>query len=177
MTHILLVEDNPTIGSNTKHYLESEHFTVERKIDGMDAREDLQTKTYDLIVLDVMLPGMDGMSLCKKIRTQRGTPIIMMTAKGELEDKGDAFEAGADDYLVKPCALQELVMRIKALLKRSDIADIVRVKDVEIAREDNHVTRAGKSVHLTTKEFLILSYLVDKMPHVVPRSDIIEFVR
>lgn len=142
MTHILLVEDNERIGSNTKAYLESEKFVVDRQKDGDQARSTLQHKHYDLILLDIMLPGIDGVALCQKIRQQDDTPIIMTTAKGQLEDKGEAFDCGADDYLVKPFALEELVMRIKALLKRTELSDLIRIGDIEVYLEDNCVTKA-----------------------------------
>ncbi len=176
MNYLCLVEDNERIGANTKAYLESEGFSVDREKDGAKAWAAIQHKSYDVIIVDIMLPGMNGIHLCQKIRLSRQIPIIMTTAKGQLEDKAEAFDCGADDYLVKPFALEELVMRIRALLKRTEVVDIVRIGDVEVLVDDNIVKKAGREVHLTTKEFLILNYLIDTMPHVASRSDILDFV-
>lgn len=177
MSHILLIEDNLTIGKNISLYLEHESHTVDRYTDGTEWRDRALQYVYDLIILDVMLPGLDGVSLLRELREKKQVPVIMTTAKGQIEDKQEAFDLGADDYLVKPFALEELSMRVKALVKRSESRDIYQIGDLQVDVEDKKVVRAGEEVHLTIKEFLILAYLLESNGHAVSRSDLLEFVR
>lgn len=177
MVHILLIEDNAIIGNNISVYLTHEGHTVDWYTDGVTGKEQGMTYLYDVIVLDIMLPGIDGVAVLRELRKTTQTPIIMTTAKGHLDDKQEAFDLGADDYLVKPFALEELSMRIKALTKRSLSRDLYQLGDLQIDLADKTVTRAGEDVHLTMKEFLILSYLLEAQGHVVSRSDLLEFVR
>ncbi len=176
MVHILLIEDTPTIGKNIVSYLEHEWHTVDRCTDGIVWRDRALQYVYDVIVLDIMLPGLDGVSLLQEVRKKSQTPIIMTTAKGQLEDKQESFDLGADDYLVKPFALEELTMRIKALVKRSESRDIYQLGDIQVDLENKTVSRAGEDIHLTMKEFLILTYLLESNGHAVSRSDLLEFV-
>lgn len=177
MAHILLVEDNPTIGKNIALYLEHEAHTVDRFTDGSEWRDRALHYVYDIIILDIMLPGLDGISLLRELREKKQVPVIMTTAKGQIEDKQEAFDLGADDYLVKPFALEELSMRVKALIKRSESRDIYQIGDLQVDVEDKKVILAGTEVHLTIKEFLILAYLLQSNGHAVSRSDLLEFVR
>jgi len=176
MTEILLVEDNQQIGQNIVTYLQTESWVVDWYQNGIDWLKKALTYPYDLIILDVMLPGMDGFNLLQEVRRTKTTPVIMTTAKGMLEDKATWFGAGADDYLVKPFSLEELVLRGKAILKRTQQEDIYRYDDIVISLIDNIITKWDQSIHLTTKEFQVLSCLLDAYPSPVSRTDIIDFV-
>lgn len=127
--------------------------------DGKEGLDKALSQVYELIVVDRMLPSLDGVSICKAIREKKSIPLIMTTAKGQLEDKGEGFDAGADDYLVKPFALEELHMRIKALLKRSELPSVYRIGDIEILIDEQRVIKKGTEVKLPLKEFLLLEYL------------------
>lgn len=176
MAHLLVVEDNQTIGQNMVTYLEHEWHTVDWCADGEEWKNRALQYLYDIIVLDVMLPGLDGIALLQQLREKKQTPVIMTTAKGQLDDKQEAYTLGADDYLVKPFALEELVMRINALLKRTEVRDVYQIGDIQVDTENKVVTRSGQEVHLTLKEFLILTYLLESNGHAVSRSDLLEFV-
>ncbi len=177
MYRLLLIEDNTTIWQNIVTYLTHEGWQVDWWKDAITGRQFFQEHTYDLIILDIMLPGWDGMSLLKELRIKKQTPVIMTTAKGQIEDKQDAYDLGADDYLVKPFALEELVMRCKALFKRTQIQDIYHLWDMEIDVENKTVIRKWVPIHLTLKEFLILAHLLENNGHAVSRADLIEYVR
>lgn len=177
MAHLLLIEDNQTIWTNIVTYLEHEGHTVDWYMDGETGRDRALHYVYDLIVLDIMLPWLDGITLLQTLRTKKQTPVIMTTAKGQIEDKQQAYDLGADDYLVKPFLLEELSLRIKALLKRSESRDIYQIADIQVDLENKTVVRAGNEIHLTMKEFLILTYLLESNGHAVSRSDLLEFVR
>ncbi len=177
MYRLLLIEDNTTIWHNIVTYLNHEGWQVDRHQDAISGRQAYNDHTYDLIILDIMLPGWDGISLLKELRTKKQTPVIMTTAKGQIEDKQDAYDLGADDYLVKPFALEELVMRCKALFKRTQIQDIFHLWDIEIDVENKTVLRKWVPIHLTLKEFLILAHLLENNGHAISRADLIEYVR
>lgn len=177
MYRLLLIEDNQIIGQNIVTYLSHEWRTVDRSSDAVSGRQSFQEHTYDLIILDIMLPGGDGVSLLKELRLKKQTPVIMTTAKWQIEDKQHAYDLWADDYLVKPFALEELVMRCKALFKRTQVQDIYHLWTVEVDLENKTVTRAGESIHLTLKEFLILAQLIENNGHAVTRADLIDYVR
>lgn len=174
---LLLIEDNITIANNIKKYLELQGHSVEAVYDGTSWLNLALERQYELIILDVMLPGMDGFEILQQVRQTKQVPVIMTTAKGQIEDKSIWYEHGADDYLVKPFEMKELVLRIQALLKRSQVSDIIKFKDLEINTLDNEVTKDGKLIKLTNKERLVLSAILDDIWHAVSRSDIIDFVR
>ena len=172
---ILLVEDNKTIGNNIKKYLELEHNEVMRAENGLYAFEILKHHEFDVIVLDLMLPGMDGISLCKTIRkTQASTPIIMTTAKWELDDKLEWFACGADDYIVKPFDLKELDARINAIVKRVPTKDTLEHKNIRLDRDQKKIFRSNKEIKITLKEFQIIEYLLERKGRSVSRTEIIE---
>ncbi len=172
---ILLVEDNKTIGNNIKKYLELEHNEVMRAENGLYAFEILKHHEFDVIVLDLMLPGMDGISLCKTIRkTQASTPIIMTTAKWELDDKLEWFACGADDYIVKPFDLKELDARINAIVKRVPTKDTLEHKNIRLDRDQKKIFRNNKEIKITLKEFQIIEYLLERKGRSVSRTEIIE---
>lgn len=177
MAHLLLVEDNPTIGKNIVTYLEHEGHTLDWYKDGKEWKDRALHYMYDCLILDIMLPGLDGIALLQELRTKKQTPVIMTTAKWQLEDKQEAYMLGADDYLVKPFALEELSMRINALMKRSQARDLYQIGDIQVDIENKTVIRAGQDVHVTIKEFLILSYLLEYDGRAVSRADLIEFIR
>jgi len=174
---ILLVEDNKMISRNIKKFLELEWFVVDLAYDGEHGVELFAEYEYDLVLLDVMLPKMDGIAVCKKLRFTSQAPVIMLTAKWELDDKAEGFGCGADDYLVKPFDLPELVMRMRSLLKRSQIRDVFEYKDIQIDLEAKKVVKAGKEVKLTIKEWMILGYLLDNGKIAVSRTSILDYVR
>lgn len=173
---ILLIEDNITIATNIQKYLELEHFQVDISHDGEDWLHKAKTGNYDLILLDIMLPKLNGILVCQKIRTISEVPIIMLTAKGQLEDKVEWFWCGADDYLVKPFDLDELLLRIKAIMKRKNKFDTFVFWDIEVILPTRKILKKGKEVHLSIKEFHILEYLIKNHGSAVSRTDIFEYV-
>lgn len=175
--HLLLVEDNQHIWSNIKQFLELEGCTVDRVSDGREGLEQALKTTYDCVILDVMLPELDGISLLNELRTQKKTPVIMTTAKGQLDDKFQSYEAWADDYLVKPFALEELRMRIQAIVKRGQPQDIFRRRDIEVHLDSNLVMKWWEEVQLPLKEFQILSCLIDQDEKVISRTNLVEQIR
>lgn len=174
---LLYIEDNKAIAENVIAYLEADGYQVKWCADGKEWLDTALSGYFDLVILDIMLPSMDGFSVCRKLRTSKQVPIIMTTAKGEIDDKSEWFEWWADDYLVKPFALKELVMRIEVLLKRSQVSDTVVFGDVEVILDENRCIKAGEEVSLTLKERQILMELIDAQGITVIRADIIETVR
>ncbi len=174
---ILLVEDSKTISDNIQKFLSLEHFTVDAVFDWQSALSKAEKNDYDCIVLDIMLPEVDGLAVCKQIRKTSETPIIMTTAKGQIEDKKEAYEYGADDYLVKPFDLEELLLRIKALLKRKNSFEIFQYRDITINLTTRIVTKNSKEISLTIKEYHILDYLLKNYGFPVSRADLVDFVR
>jgi DNA-binding response OmpR family regulator len=145
--------------------------------DGNEGRKLFESRLFDLIILDINLPGLSGYALCKKIRNRNPTiPIVMLTALNAIDDKIEGFDAGADDYVVKPFDFKELLVRIRALLKRiytnMPVGNILRVGDLIINLDSKEVTRAGNGISLTAKEFQLLEYLVRNRNKVVSRADI-----
>lgn len=173
---ILLIEDQVQIGRNIKRYLELEGFEVDVVTDGKEGLDKALSQVYELLIIDRMLPSMDGVNIIKAVREKKSVPIIMTTAKGQLEDKGEGYEAGADDYLVKPFALEELLMRIKAVLKRTELPTVYRFHDIEILIDEQRVIKTGEEVKLPLKEFLLLEYLAQRLGQAVSRTDLIDYI-
>jgi DNA-binding response OmpR family regulator len=176
---LLVVEDEKKIADSLKKGLEQEAYAVDVAYDGEYGYDLASTEDYDLIVLDLMLPGMDGMTLCKKLREEgKSTPVLMLTAKGELEDKVEGLNIGADDYLVKPFAFAELLARIKALARRpkKSLSSVLKVGDLSLDTNSYKVTRAGKEVMLSKKEFALLAYLLKNKGRVLTKEQIINNV-
>ena len=173
---ILIVEDNRDMADNIADYLEVQGCSYDFAMDGITALQKATSEEYDVIVLDVMLPGMDGFSVCQSIRDQvsRHVPIIMLTARDTLPDKLTGFESGADDYLVKPFALEELFARIKVLINRSKGGDekILKVADLELHLDTFEVSRAGQMIELNKACFKLLHILMLASPRIVPRAEI-----
>ena len=171
---ILVIEDNRDILANILDYLELKGFTLDCAQDGLSGMHLALTQPYDLIVLDIMLPGMDGYQLCQKLRQEanNNTPIIMLTARDALDDRLKGLHAGADDYLVKPFALSELVARIEAVLRRSSGANkrVLEVADLRYNLETLEVSRAGQPLKLNPIGLKLLATLMQRSPAVVRRE-------
>jgi len=171
---ILIIEDNPAIVENMADFLEAKGYLLDFSMDGIGGLHLALTQEYDVIVLDIMLPGMDGITLCKKLRqeAEKSTPVIMLTARDTLEDKLTGFDSGADDYLVKPFALKELEARIKALSKRKPVdSKILTVADLTMEPGTFEVFRQGKKIDLNNTCISILKLLMEAFPNVVSRKE------
>ena len=174
-TSILLVEDNQTIGQNIQKYLELEGYSVLWVQNWAYANEVVKYQEFDLVLLDLMLPGTDGLVVAKTIKQhQEQTRILMMTAKGQLEDKLEGFEVWADDYLVKPFDLEELVARIEALLRRSVQKDVVSYGVLTLDNLQKKIFKGWEEIKLSLKEFQILELLIRNKGMALSRLDIIE---
>jgi DNA-binding response OmpR family regulator len=172
----LIVEDNRDICANIATYLEKHGYVLDFAYDGISALHLAFTNPFDVIVLDLMLPGMDGLSFCRKLRAdaRAETPVLMLTARDTLNDKLKGFEAGADDYLIKPFALQELHARLQALHKRSHRKsdNLLTVGDLTMNRSTLQVHRAGRRVDLHPAGLKLLQRLMEAAPSVVARDDL-----
>ena len=173
---ILIVEDNIDIAENITDYLELQGHIMDFAMDGISGLHLALTQNYDVIILDIMLPGMDGLTFCRKLREEgeKGTPVLMLTARDTLSDKLEGFEAGADDYLIKPFEMKELSARIQALVRRSVHArkKLLRVGNLEIDIGKMQVQRAGRSIELNRVCLKILTMLMQASPNVVSRKEI-----
>jgi two-component system, OmpR family, response regulator len=176
MTRLLLVDDDPHIRELVRVFLSNEGFEVLEACDGVDALAMLETTTADMVILDIMMPNMDGWQLCRELREHYDIPVLMLTAVGETPSKIKGFELGADDYLVKPFEPLELVVRVKALLKRYRIAmsQIVQAGELELNRKTYEVTLDGKSMTLPLKEFELLFKLASYQGKTFSREQLIE---
>lgn len=160
---ILVVEDEIKVARFLKKGLEMEHFTVEAVNNGQDALAKAEINSYDVIVLDIMLPKMDGLEVCQKLREQKiDTPILMLTAKDTVEDRVKGLDVGADDYLVKPFAFSEVLARIRALLRREKTVrnPKLQIDDLVLDPATHEVHRGGKEINLSSKEYRILDYMM-----------------
>lgn len=176
---LLLIEDEPKVANFVSRGLMAERFAVDVARDGNSGLEYAMTYEYDLIILDLMLPIVDGSEVLRAIRSRNThVPILILSAKDALQDKVHNFEAGADDYLTKPFSFAELVVRVKALLRRGPItrSSTVRVADLELDRLSQQVKRAGRRLDLTSKEYSLLEYLMTNPGRVFSRNMIIEHV-
>lgn len=176
---ILIVEDEERLAKSLKMGLEKEGYAADYVTDGEAAerRISLCHKDYDLVILDWMLPKKDGVEVCKAARAQGiKTPILMLTARFDTTDKVSALDMGADDYLVKPFSLEELIARIRALLRRppQSLPTILRVQDIELDTSTRRVTVNTKEVKLTVKEFALLEYMMRNPNQVINRNQILD---
>jgi two-component system, OmpR family, copper resistance phosphate regulon response regulator CusR len=176
---ILVVEDEQKIAKFIKRGLKEEGYAADIASDGENGHFLSGTNEYDLIVLDLMLPGMDGLTLCKKLRKEGNhTPILMLTAKDTVKDKVEGLDSGADDYLPKPFAFEEFLARVRALLRKTDskVPTQLKVGDLSIDLLTHQVSRADKEISLTVKEFALLEYLMRNVDSIVTRTMISEHV-
>lgn len=177
---ILIVEDEVRISAYIKRALEEEGYAVDAAFTGLNALEWAETAQYDLIVLDIMLPEMDGIAVCRELRGRGNrAPILMLTARDTVDDRVAGLDAGADDYLVKPFALKELLARIRALTRRSSEAPkspILQVADLSLDTLTRRVKRDNRTIELTAKEYAILECLMREPDRVLTRTQIAEHV-
>jgi len=176
---ILLIEDEPKVSSFVARGLTAERFAVDVAADGKSGLDLATTYHYDLIILDLMLPQMDGGEVLRHIRRKDTyVPVLILTARDGVRDKVGNFDAGADDYLTKPFAFAELLVRVKALLRRGPLnrSSTLRVGDLELDRLSQQVKRAGRRIELTSKEYSLLEYLMSNAGRVLSRTMIIEHV-
>lgn len=176
---VLLVEDEEKVARFVARGLKSERFAVDVAIDGKDGLEHVRAYDYDLIILDLNLPGMSGTELLKHIRKSHpNVPILILSARDNISDKVINFEEGADDYLTKPFSFAELLVRVKALLRRGPVthSTTLRVGELELDRVVHKVKRGEKTIDLTSKEFSLLEYLMINAGRVLSRTMIVEHV-
>jgi two-component system, OmpR family, response regulator len=176
---VLVVEDEPKIGRAIKKGLEQETFAVDLCMDGDEGLRFALDEPYDVIILDRMLPGKDGVEVCKELRAAGNqTPVLFLTAKDKVRDRVDGLNAGADDYLVKPFAFEELLARVRALLRRPShaVSPVLACEDLSLNTQTFEVTRAGKELQLTQREFALLEYLLRNKQRIVTKDAIIAHV-
>jgi two-component system, OmpR family, copper resistance phosphate regulon response regulator CusR len=176
---ILVVEDEPVAATVLARGLREHAYAVDIADDGADALEQVATNDYDLIILDVLLPGINGLDMCSRLRADRVTvPILMLTARGGPDQRVEGLDAGADDYLPKPYHFPELLARIRALLRRGPAlaSSVLSLQDLTVDTRARRVERGGRTIQLTTKEYALLEYLVRRQGQVVGRADIAEHV-
>lgn len=176
---ILVVEDERKLAEVLRSGLEEHSYAVDLAYDGEEALGFATLENYDLIVLDVMLPKLDGLAVCSRLRAEhRQVPVLMLTARDDVDDRVDGLDSGADDYLTKPFAFRELLARVRALLRRDSSSKdpILRAGDVEVNPVTREVRRAGRAVDLTSKEYAILEYFVRHPNRVLTRPQIAEHV-
>ena len=174
MAKILIIEDNQDIRYNLVDFLEAKGHQTDNTDDGLKALALLTLQQFDIIILDIMLPGMDGIGLCKELRTRGNeTPILFLSARDSVQDRIEGLSNGADDYLVKPFSLAELELRIGAILRRvrRPASHILQVADIAMNLDELTVTRAGVPVRLNPMTFKILKILMLKSPSVVTREE------
>ena len=174
---LLLVEDNEKLATYVKQALTEEGYAVDHVKDGESAERTITGGDYDLVLLDIMLPHKDGISIAKSVRSLGYTmPIILITAKGEVKDRVEGLDSGADDYLIKPFSLDELLARVRALLRRpvNLVPEILRVQDIELNTNTREVKHSKRVVKLTPKEYAILEYLLRNAGKVVSRDELLK---
>lgn len=176
---ILLVEDEAKVASFIRSALEENSYAVDVSHDGEEGCYMAETTDYDLVILDIMLPKVDGFQLLRRLRGRKpNLPVLVLTARGTIEDRVRGLDLGADDYLVKPFSLAELIARVRALLRRGvrESSSELRVDDLVLDAARRRVTRAGKPIELSNKEYSLLEYLMRNANHAVTRSMIAEHV-
>lgn len=176
---ILLVEDEERLASFIRKGMSAEGYEVEVAYDGRTGLSLFRRDSYDIILLDINLPQINGFELCRLIRSENETvPVLMLTALDSLADKSDGFNAGADDYLAKPFEFQELLLRLRALTRRNGARpkQVLRLADLELNVDAKTVTRAGKRIDLTTREYALIEYLMLNRGKIISRVDISEHV-
>jgi DNA-binding response OmpR family regulator len=179
--HVLVVEDEPRLARAVRRVLEEDGHIADCTGDGLDALTQASTVPYDIILLDVMLPSLDGYEIAKRLRGRGvSTPILMLTARDAVPDRVRGLDAGADDYLVKPFALMELLARVRALTRRAQMtateSNVLKVADLELDLMTREAIRGGTRIELTTKEFALLEALMRHPGQVLTRSQLLDLV-
>ncbi len=179
---ILIVEDEVKLAQLIKQVLEDELYQVDLAVEGEQGLNMAMSGNYDMLILDWMLPGWDGLQICRELRREKiNIPVLMLTARDAVLDRVNGLDAGADDYLTKPFAFEELLARVRALIRRrthpENLADpTLKVEDLELNLDTHRVTRAGKAIDLTAKEYSLLEYLLRNSGRVLSRDQIISNV-
>lgn len=176
---LLIVEDEERIANLLRRGLMEKSFAVDVAMDGAQALKKISCNDYDLIVLDLMIPKVDGLTVCRTIRkTNSNIPILILTAKDGIEDKVKGLDSGADDYMTKPFSFVELLARIRALLRRGKIADpvILQFDDLALDPSSHLVSRGGTKIDLTTREYALLEYFMRHPNRIISKSQILEHV-
>lgn len=178
---ILIVEDEPKVAGFIKKGLDENGYSSEIAYDGLVGKAMALSNSYQLVILDLNLPLLNGFQLCKIIReTNNKVPILMLTALRGIDEKAEGFESGADDYLLKPFEFRELLLRIKALMRRSSDSQIVphvyKIADLELYKEEMKVIRGGKTISLSAKEYKLLEYMVMNKDKVLTRAELLDHV-
>ncbi len=176
---ILLVEDDTDLAQFIRKGLKEEHYAVDAATDGEEGLDLASNNTYDLLILDITLPKLDGLTLCRRIRAKGNmTPVLLLTARNTVEDKVSGFDTGADQFLPKPFAFVELLAQIRALLRRGSTQQIVQLQaaDLRLDPASHRVWRAGQEIALTNKEYALLEFLLRNKNRVLTRTAIIEHV-
>lgn len=183
MKSILVVDDEPDIVTLLSHNLKKEGFSVTSVSDGEEALAAVKKRDFDLVILDLMLPGIQGMEICRILRSAprtEGLPVIMLTARGEEHDRVKGLETGADDYMTKPFSPRELIARVKAVLRRTDGREIpqqvIRIGELVINKDTCSVTKKSTTLHLSATEFRLLLYLVERIGRVFSRDQLLDAV-
>ncbi len=175
-SRILVVEDDPRLAATLERVLEAEGHDVETAPDGNEALRRARERSVDLVVLDVMLPGLDGISVCKRLRATSAVPILMLTALGGTEQRVRGLDSGADDYLVKPFAYEELLARTRALLRRTSPVERLGFADVRLEPATHSAWRGDRPLELTTTEFDLLQHFLHHPRQVLSREQLIDAV-
>jgi DNA-binding response OmpR family regulator len=181
--HVLVVEDDPTVSEVVVRYLEREGLSVQTAADGAMALAHAGERWPDLVVLDLMLPGIDGLEVCRRLRAEAPVPVIMLTARGDEDDRVVGLELGADDYITKPFSPRELTARVKAVLRRAtgavtapELPGRIEVGELEIEVAAHEVRRGGRTVSLTAREFDLLVFLAARPRTTFRREELLEHV-
>lgn len=175
---ILLAEDEVILAKSLKEGLTEEKFAVDMFHDGLEAYEQAAANEYDILILDIMMPGMDGLTICSKLRQEKNyTPILMLTARDTVEDRVKGLDNGADDYLIKPFSFDELLARIRSVIRRATSKDtILKVANLELNPKSHIVRRGGKEINLTGKEYALLEYFMRHPNQILTRENILDHV-
>lgn len=175
MKKILVVEDEANISDFIKGELEYEGYNICVKADGRDGLEEALNNDYDLIILDIMLPSMNGFEVCRRLKKSKRTPIIMLSAKDSVMDKVNGLQIGADDYIAKPFAIEELLARIEVVFRReNNYSNILKFKDITIDTKSRVVKRNNEEISLTNKEYELLIILIENKDKVVTREELLD---
>lgn len=176
---VLVVEDEHRIANSIKKGLEQERYAVDVTFNGSDGFDLASTEDYDVIILDLLLPGMDGLEVCRKLREEgKHTPILILTAKGQIQDKVTGLDSGADDYLTKPFSFEELLARVRALIRRpkNSLPTVLTVGDLQLNTQNFEVKRGKQKIQLSSKEFTLLEYLMRHARQTLTKEQIISHV-